>query len=234
MNSKMEAIILAGGLGKRLRSTVPDLPKPMALVAGRPFLEILLANLAQKGFSRIVLSVGYLAEKIITYFGDRFKGVELNYSIEEAPLGTGGAVRLALTCRTSDHVFVFNGDTYLDLEVERVEAHWQEHRKPIIVARKLADTSRYGRIELLEGRVIKFAEKDVSGSGLINAGCYVLPPDLLDSIPVGRVFSLEKDFLANAVQHVSFDCFVTHGKFIDIGVPEDYARAQHEFAAFLS
>lgn len=226
----MEAIVLAGGTGTRLRDVVPDLPKPMAPVAGRPFLEILLIRLAQKGFRRVVLSVGYLAEKIVAHFGDRFFGMELVYALERTPLGTGGAVRLALTFCEKEHVFVFNGDTYLELEVGRVEARWQAHHRPIIVARGVPDTARFGRLEVCKGNVQSFSETPRSGPGLINAGCYVLPLDALESFPVGHVFSLEKDYLIAAVRRGLFDCFVTHGRFIDIGVPEEYLRAQQELA----
>ena len=118
----MEAILLAGGIGTRLRSVVPNLPKPMAPVAGRPFLEILLNSLAKKGFKRVVLSVGYMAEKVVSHFGYNFVGMELVYEIEETPLGTGGAVCKAIAQCNTDHVFVFNGDTYLDLEVAEVVA----------------------------------------------------------------------------------------------------------------
>ncbi len=122
----MEAIVLAGGFGTRLRQVVPDLPKPMAPIAGRPFLEILLLSLYQKGFSRVVLSLGFMAEKIIAHFGDRYVGMDLVYAVEHHPLGTGGAIRVALAQCASDHVFVFNGDTYLDLEVKT--AGLQERR----------------------------------------------------------------------------------------------------------
>ena len=120
----MEAIVLAGGFGTRLRQVVTDVPKSMAPIAGRPFLEILLGSLARKGFQRIVLSLGFMAEKISDHFGTHFAGLELAYVVEETPLGTGGAVRLASTACTQDHVFVLNGDTYVDLEAdaELVEA----------------------------------------------------------------------------------------------------------------
>lgn len=224
----MEAIVLAGGFGTRLRAVVPDLPKPMAPVAGRPFLEILLKSLAANGFTRVVLSLGFLAEKITERFGDRFAGMELVYEIETTPLGTGGAVRQALTRCTEDHVFVFNGDTYLALEVGVVEAHWQAHRRPVIVAREVPDAERYGRLGVTDGRVTAFAEKSVRGPGLINAGCYVMPPNLLDAFAPGQPFSLENDFLAKTAGAQPFDVFVTKGQFIDIGVPDDYARAQTE------
>lgn len=224
----MEAIVLAGGFGTRLKQVVPDLPKPMAPVSGRPFLEILLASLARKGFRRVLLSLGYLADKVVDHFGDRFSGMDLVYEIEKTPLGTGGAVRQALTRCTDDHVFVFNGDTFLDLEVKDVEAHWKKYHVPVIVARDVADTARYGRLETADGRVLGFSEKGTSGPGLINAGCYVLPADSLDGFVSGQPFSLETDYLANAVGERRFDLFVTNGHFIDIGVPEDYARAQVE------
>lgn len=202
----------------------------MAPVAGRPFLEILLIRLAQKGFLRVVLSVGYLADTIIGHFGARFSGMELVYAFEQSPLGTGGAVRLALTFCENEHAFVFNGDTYLDLEVRRVESRWQKRKRPIIVAREVNDTSRFNRLVVGHGKVKEFREKGVSGCGLINAGCYVLPRNLLDAFPLGHAFSLETDFLPPAVQRRSFDCYVTRGRFVDIGVPDDYVRAQRELA----
>lgn len=226
----MEAIILAGGFGTRLREVVPDVPKPMALVAGRPFLEILLTSLAHKGLRRVVLSLGYMADKVVAHFGDHFAGIELVYEIELAPLGTGGALRQALSRCNTDHAFVFNGDTYLDLDVQEVEVHWQKHQMPIIVAREVPDTARYGRLDADRGRVMGFIDKGVTGPGLINAGCYVLPTGILSDFPLGEPFSLEADFLAKSVAEQRFDLFVTNGHFIDIGVPEDYVRAQTELA----
>jgi len=230
----MEAIVLAGGFGTRLREVVPDLPKPMAPVAGRPFLEILLAVLARKGFCRVVLSLGYMADKVTSHFGVQFAGMELVYEVEDTPLGTGGALRQALEHCNADHVFVFNGDTYLDLEVDKIEAHWNVHKSPIIVAREVPDTARYGRLHTSGGRVIGFLEKGMSGPGLINAGCYVLPVTILNEFTLGQSFSLENDYLANAVGGERIDLFVTSGHFIDIGVPEDYARAQVELAEICS
>lgn len=226
----MEAIVLAGGFGTRLRSVVPDLPKPMAPVAGRPFLDILLAALARQGFTRVVLAVGYLAERIVGHVGSTYAGMAIDYAVEEAPLGTGGAVRAALARCRSDHVFVFNGDTYLDLDARQVEAQWRAGGTPIVVARAVPDTVRYGRLRVEDGRVTGYAEKGVVGPGLINAGAYVLPRDALDAFAPGAPFSLETDFLTPGAACGAFDVFVTDGRFIDIGVPEDYARAQTELA----
>lgn len=226
----MEAIVLAGGFGTRLREVVPGLPKPMAPIAGHPFLEIVLEGLARKGFSRVVMSLGYMANVIHSYFGSSYAGMEILYEIEEAPLGTGGAIRQAIDRIVSDHVFVVNGDTFLDLEVLEVEKLWNRWRQPIIVAREVSDTSRYGRIEMAEGLVTRFSEKGIAGGGLINAGCYVFPKGALNAFAKGTRFSLEMDFLAPTVGNKIFRAFVTSSLFIDIGVPDDYSRAQKELA----
>lgn len=222
----MEAIVLAGGFGSRLRQVVADVPKPMAPIAGRPFLEIFLGSLARKGFARVVLSLGFMADKISDHFGARFAGIDIAYVVEDAPLGTGGAIRLALDACTQDHVFVFNGDTYLDLEVRSLEQRWQAKRHPIVVGRQVPDTSRYGRLAVDGGRITCFAEKGIAGSGLINAGCYVLATDALARFPLNQPFSIETDYLVPEVTSATVEVFVTEGMFIDIGIPEDYARAQ--------
>jgi D-glycero-alpha-D-manno-heptose 1-phosphate guanylyltransferase len=230
----MEAAILAGGLGTRLRATVPDLPKPMAAIAGRPFLEIVLASLARKGFCRIILSLGHMAEKVVSHFGVSFEGMDLIYEIEASPLGTGGALRQALARASSDHVFVFNGDTFLDLDVPELEAFWRARRLPIIVGKNVADARRYGRLETESERVVGFTAKGMPGPGLINAGCYVLPTNVLDVFEPGQAFSLEADFLAAAVKSQHFALFTTDAFFIDIGIPDDYLRAQAQLAGMVS
>jgi D-glycero-alpha-D-manno-heptose 1-phosphate guanylyltransferase len=226
----MEAIVLAGGFGTRLRQVVPDLPKPMAPVAGRPFLEILLATLARKGFTRVVLSLGFMSEKIIGHFGENYAGIGLVYEVESKPLGTGGAIRAALARCVAGHVFIFNGDTYLDIEADKLDRLWQASRHPVIVVREVPDTARFGKVEMRDGRIHSFLEKGSPGPGLINAGCYVLPKHALDEFPLGQSFSLETEFFAKNLQRIRFDGFVTHGRFIDIGVPDDYVLAQIELA----
>ena len=222
----MEAIVLAGGFGTRLRQVVPDVPKPMAPIAGRPFLEILLSSLAQKGFSRVILSLRFMAEMISSRFGPRFAGLDLVYVVEDTPLGTGGATRLAAAACTQDHVFVFNGDTYLDLEVELLEQQWLAKRHPIVVGREVTNTMRYGRLVVDGDRITSFAEKGAAGPGLINAGCYVLTTDALARFPLNHPFSIETDYLVPEVMRATVDVFVTKGMFIDIGSPKDYSRAQ--------
>ena len=169
----MEAIVLAGGFGTRLRQVITAVPKPMALIRGKPFLEILLAMLAAKKVQRVVVALGYMAESISAHFGNTYAGLQLDYVIEDVPLCTGGAVRSAMTLCHQDHVFIFNGDTYLDLEIASVEQLWQQQRAPIIVGREVPRTERYGRLMVQQGRVVGFAEKGLSGPGIINAGCYV-------------------------------------------------------------
>jgi Nucleoside-diphosphate-sugar pyrophosphorylase involved in lipopolysaccharide biosynthesis/translation initiation factor 2B, gamma/epsilon subunits (eIF-2Bgamma/eIF-2Bepsilon) len=224
----MEAVVLAGGLGTRLRSVVNNLPKPMAPISGRPFLEIVLAMLARKGFGRVVLSLGHLSDAVVNHFGSDFAGMGLVYEIERTPLGTGGALRRALHRCDTDHALVVNGDTFLDLEATEVEAEWRYGKTPIIVAKELPETSRYGRLDVVDGRVVDFIEKGVPGSGLINAGYYLFPTAIVSRFPPDAAFSLESDFLAKEAAKSGFRVFVSRGLFIDIGVPDDYARAQSE------
>ena len=222
----MEAIVLAGGFGTRLRQTISNVPKSMAPVGNRPFLEILLTLIARKGFTRVILSTGYMASAISCYFGDKFEELDLCYVVEETALGTGGATRLALSKSTHNHVFIFNGDTYLDWEVDLIEKKWRSLQQPIVVARHVDDTSRFGSLLLNNNKVESFNEKGSTGPGFINAGCYVFPRDILDNFPLYHPFSLESDFLSPQAPNGRINYFVTSGLFIDIGIPEDYQKAQ--------
>jgi len=222
----MEAIILAGGFGTRLKSIVSDVPKPMAPIKGRPFLEILLNRIAQKGYSRVILSVGYMAASIIDHFGSSFSGLEIDYVIESTPLGTGGAIRAALDRCNADHVTVLNGDTFLEFDPLILEALWRDTHAPIILTRLVDDTTRFGCIEVCDGVIRRFAEKSGGGPGLINAGCYVFPIDLLRNFDLPAPFSIESDFLAHDIARRAYLSSTVSGKFIDIGIPEEFARAQ--------
>jgi D-glycero-alpha-D-manno-heptose 1-phosphate guanylyltransferase len=224
----LEAIILAGGFGTRLKEVVPDLPKPMAPINGKPFLAYLLDGLAKKGFKRVILSVGYMAEKIINYFGCQYEGIELVYSLETEPLGTGGATKLALERCTQDHIYVLNGDTYLDFEVDEIESLWHKNHQPIIVGVEVEDVSRYGRLGLNNDSVISFVEKGIAGKGFINAGCYVFKLNQLENNITNPPFSLEIDFLAEEVGKQSFNFFASKEFFLDIGMPDDYIKAKKE------
>lgn len=228
----MEAVILAGGLGTRLRSVVADLPKPMAPVAGRPFLAILLDRLVNAGFAAAVLSVGYRHQAIVDFFGDRYRGMPLRYAVEASPLGTGGAIRMALEQVTAAEAFVVNGDTFLELDYTAMLALHRKEGGPLtIAAQQVSDTSRYGALEIREGRVTGFLEKGRSGPGLINGGTYLLDPALLDRYALPEAFSFETDLMMPHLRELHPLAFPTAGRFIDIGVPEDYARAQQLLAA---
>lgn len=221
-----EAVILAGGYGTRLRKVVSDVPKPMAPIRGRPFLELQLRLLQRHGFGHVVLAVGHLGHVIVSHFGDRFGTMSLSYTIEDSPLGTGGAIQTALRSCSRDRVFVFNGDTYLDFDCETADRLWQADRCGVIVGRELPDAARYGSLTIKGGRVTGMAEKGVQGPGIINAGCYVLARDQLSAVDHPMPFSFETDYLARVLPTSPFRIFVTDGLFIDIGVPEDFARAQ--------
>lgn len=221
-----EAVILAGGYGTRLRQVVADVPKPMAPIGDRPFLEIQLAMLDRNGFRHAVLAVGYLGQMIIDHFGDRFGNLSLSYTIEDSPLGTGGAMQTALQHCRADRVFIFNGDTYLELDFDAADRLWQADRRGVIVGRAVPDTARYGRLAIADGWVTGLVEKGAAGPGVINAGCYVLNRNQLANLRVSMPFSFENDYLAAQLPASPFHLFTTDGLFIDIGVPEDFARAQ--------
>lgn len=222
----MHAIILAGGLGTRLQPVVSDVPKPMAPVGGRPFLEILLCNLERLGFDQVTMSVGHLSHLIVNHFGSKFGGMQLTYAVESTPLGTGGAVVLAKRECADRHVFVLNGDTYLDFDARAVEALWRRKGNPVVMACQVEDTARYGRL-LVEGdRVRGFSEKGATGPGLINAGAYLLDLRDLAAWPEGVKFSLEQDYLVPAVTTREINCYTHTQNFIDIGIPDDYLRAE--------
>lgn len=228
----MQAIVLAGGLGTRLRSVVPDLPKPMADVAGRPFLAWVLDGLAQAGFDLAVLAVGYKHEAIRAHFGTRHRTLALRYSVEHTPLGTGGAMRLAADQLTGSPLFVVNGDTYLDLDYS---AMWARHARAgatmSMAVCHVPDVGRYGALALADGIVTGFLEKGRAGPGDINAGVYLLSREILQRIPPGVPFSFEQQVLVPEVGAIRPLAFATDGLFIDIGVPEDYRRAQGLFAS---
>lgn len=226
----MQAIVLAGGLGTRLRSVVPDLPKPMAAVAGRPFLAWILDRLVQAGFDGVVLAVGYRHEAIRAHFGNAYRGLTLSYSVESSPMGTGGAIRMAAGLVAQYPVFVLNGDTFLDLDHRAMLAdHSGQAVSMSVAVCEVPDVRRYGALKLANGRIEAFLEKGPGGPGVINAGTYICSRELLDLIPATGASSFERQLLEPRVGEIRPAAFLSDGLFIDIGVPEDYARAQHLF-----
>ena len=226
-----EAIILAGGLGTRLQGVVKDLPKPMAPVNGRPFLTYVLDYLIDYEYERVVLSVGYLHEKIVDYFGKKYKTLEIDYAVEEEPLGTGGGLLLAMSKCTTENVLVINGDTMFKVDLTAFEQFHQEKNSLLtIVLREVEDVSRYGSVTISKDNLIAlFAEKQVTfGRGYINGGVYLINRRLFEKYPQPKRFSFEKDIMTKYYTQECFYAMPSDGYFIDIGIPEDYARAQRE------
>lgn len=222
-----EAIVLAGGLGTRLQSEVSDIPKPMAPIGNRPFLEFILANLSKSGIKKVILATGYLSEKIKTHFSNEFYGMEIAYSIEDEPMGTGGALKLAAIQTSQSHVLILNGDTFFNIDYTSLcDFHFQKNATLSVALRQISDSSRYGQVICdSHNKIIGFEEKNIGGSALINAGTYVLNLNLLTTIK-RKKFSFEKNILETASQNQTFFGMPFDEYFIDIGIPEDYRRAQ--------
>lgn len=230
----MEAIVLAGGLGTRLASRLADLPKAMAPVAGHPFLEILLTQLRRAGYTRVILSVGHLHSVIQNHFGTSFGGMSIDYAIEAAPLGTGGAIRLALTHAQQDFILVLNGDTFLQADfAAMMRFHTTERAGITMAVVHRPDISRYGGVILDGHRIVGYSEKGNAGPGFISAGVYILPRDLAWPPTLGEKFSIEYDFFAPEITRLRPAAYKVGGYFLDIGIPEDLDRAQTELAEFL-
>lgn len=226
-----EAIILAGGFGTRLQSVVSDVPKPMAPVAGRPFLTYLLDRLRKQGYTHIVLATGYLHEKVEEFFGHEYHDVAIDYARELSPLGTGGAIVNALQYCHEEAVTVLNGDTLFDIDHERLCHFAEEKATPLaIVLRQVPDAGRYGSVEIDKGgRITTFKEKNSeAGSGLINGGIYRIQRSLLDGFSLGEKFSFEQELMQQRYRDEHYYAYADGAYFIDIGIPEDYSRAQQE------
>jgi D-glycero-alpha-D-manno-heptose 1-phosphate guanylyltransferase len=231
----VEAIVLAGGMGTRLAGRLNGVPKPMAPIAGRPFLEILLSQLRRAGCTRVILSVGHLHEVIEHHFGAHFRGMAVDYAIEDAPLGTGGAIRAALRKATEKAVLVTNGDTFLDADyAAMMRFHETEAAVLSMAVTHRADIGRYGGVIVSEKRITGFQEKGRSGPGWINAGAYAIDKDLHWPAHLPEKFSFETDFLAQEIAILVPAAYEVNGFFLDIGVPEDLDRAQTELTKFES
>jgi D-glycero-alpha-D-manno-heptose 1-phosphate guanylyltransferase len=231
-----EAIILAGGFGTRLQSVVSDVPKPMAPVNNIPFLNYIFDYLKFFKIEHVVLSTGYLSEKISEYYTDEFKGIKISYTKEEIPLGTGGGIRLAMEKCTTKNILVLNGDSFFDVDLQAYyPLHAQFNSDCTLALRKVSNASRYGTIKLNDTSAIKeFKEKDgIEKEGLINGGVYILNRDLfLSKTKPDTAFSIEKDFFENRINELHIFGFEYDGYFIDIGIPEDYKKAQDDFKRF--
>lgn len=227
----MEAIVLAGGLGTRLRLVVPDVPKPMAPINGRPFLEYQLDYWIRQGVTRFILSLGYKHDIVTRHFGSSFGGVEIGYAIESRPLGTGGGLLLACGCLARGGPFlVLNGDTYFEVPLPALRDFHAARRADVTIA--LFRSPQQGRYMGIrcgpDGEILDLKSAAGEAGGLANGGVYVMERSLIESGPwqASSPLSLEDDILPDALRAgkrlVGLECV---GRFIDIGVPEDYAKA---------
>ena len=233
-----EAIVLAGGFGTRLRQVVNDVPKPMASINGRPFLAYLLDYLGSYGFDHIILSTGYMHEKIEEYFGNTYQPstpnsqrIAISYAQETTPLGTGGGILNALQYCHNDVMTVLNGDTMFKVDYSELDQFHAHHCTNLsIILRHVPDTARYGSVSIAnDGEITHFTEKSAAnGPGWINGGIYRLSKTLFSGFKTGEKFSFEKDVMEGYYRQQKFYAYPSNAYFIDIGVPDDYLRAQSE------
>ncbi len=226
--SQTEVLILAGGLGKRVQHLLNGIPKPMAEFSGKPFLEWSLLLLKKSGFRRIVLSTGYLSEKIKDYFGDGFKwGLDISYVTEPRPLGTGGAIRYSLPKINSNPFVALNGDSILSVDYQDLlRFHLEKQSNITICVKEVADTGRYGQVLIdKDSRVSSFSEKPGKpAAGWINAGIYVIQKEALAQIRIDNHSSFEYDIIPFLLDKGVY-AFGSPGEFLDIGSPESFGQA---------
>ncbi|ELD5360349.1 nucleotidyltransferase family protein [Campylobacter coli] len=216
----MQAIVLAGGLGTRLRSVVQDLPKPMAPINGKPFLAFVLEYLKKQGITEIILSVSYKYELIQEYFKDEFEGMKIRYNVEKELLGTGGAIKDALKL-VKNEAYVVNGDTFFDIDLKKLVLN---SSKICIALKQMQNFDRYGTVNVDEqGIVTSFEEKVFKKQGLINGGIYLLKKDIFDEFSLEKKFSFE-EFLQENYKLLKIQTQIFDDYFIDIGIPEDYIK----------
>lgn len=222
----MRIIILAGGLGTRLGGITKETPKPMVPVAGCPFLTHVLDCLPEG--SSVTLCIGYLKERVMEYFGDKYKSLSIDYSVEDTPLGTGGAALKAMRAHTGEKsVLLINGDTLFDAPLESfIAAHEKSGADITLALKPLRDFDRYGAVTLDDsGRITAFSEKKPTEYGLINGGIYALNTKSILRLNLPRAFSLEKDLFEKNLDNLNIRGIIHDSFFIDIGVQEDLERA---------
>lgn len=226
-----ECIVLAGGLGTRLRSVVADKPKCMAPVNDEPFLHYLLQYLIRQGVTHVVLSLGYKSEQVIEWCERSALSVTFTYAIEPEPLGTGGAILNAISHIKGEACFIVNGDTFFDVQLaDFYTFHLSKQSKLSLALKPMQQFERYGSVQLDEqARITAFLEKKYCEEGLINGGVYLTSKQYLHDLHLPQQFSFEKEVLEPQVQSGQLYGFVSDTYFIDIGIPADYEQAQHDF-----
>ncbi len=225
------AIILAGGLGTRLRSVVSNVPKCMAPVAGKPFLYYVINYLQSQGIEQFIFSVGYKSDMIVEYVSEQFPNLNNQFSIEDEPLGTGGAVKLACRLVKDENVLLLNGDTLFKINLsELATLHIEKNADCSLCLKPMKDFDRYGVVELNNDLAVSaFKEKKAYKTGLINGGVYLLKTSTFLNEDLPEKFSFEKEYLEAFVGERKMYGKVQDEYFIDIGIPEDFERAKREF-----
>lgn len=212
--------MLCGGLGTRLKSVIKDIPKSMAPIKDKPFLEFIFKYLKEQGIKEVILAVSYKYEVIKEYFKDEFLGIKITYSIEKEPLGTGGAIREALEF-VKNEAYVLNGDTFFNINLTKLKLNGSQI---CLALKQMQDFDRYGTVELYSENYIKlFKEKEFTKQGLINGGIYLLSKDIFKGFSLQEKFSFE-EFLQQNHKNLKARAEIFDDYFIDIGVPEDYYR----------
>ena len=226
-----QAIILAGGLGTRLRSAVPDLPKCMAPVAGKPFVTYVIDYFQLQGINEFIFALGYKSEIIIDYINQQYPNLKTAFSIEQELLGTGGAIRLACRQATHENILVLNGDTIFKIDLKKLcDFHLSSSADCTLSLKPMKDFDRYGVVELDgKNRISNFKEKQHYNSGLINGGVYALNVNAILNEALPDKFSFEKEYLESLYTSRKIFGQIQDGYFIDIGVPSDYDQAQKDF-----
>lgn len=225
-----EAMVLAGGLGTRLREAVPELPKCMAPVNGKPFVAYVIRYLLQQGITHFIFSLGYKSEAFIGFLSEELPAGSYDIVVEEEPLGTGGAIQYAAQKAKQDDFVVVNGDSLFQTNIPAQAAFHFVHKSCCTLALKaMQNVSRYGSVELADnGSITRFREKQFFEKGLINGGVYLINKPCLVSKQLPQKFSFETDFLQRFYTDGNIYGIEQEGYFIDIGIPEDYQRAQTE------
>jgi len=224
----MEVIILAGGIGSRLKDVLRGIPKPMAPVDETPFLEFVLKYLKAQSVDRVILATGYNSQVISDYFGLNYDGIEIVYSKEDEPLGTGGAIKQAIRHTLSEYFFIINGDTLFKIDLKRMTESFVAESRLMLALKAMRNFDRYGSVQMNQkGFVTSFLEKKFRQFGLINGGVYLVRKNLFEEFPLPKRFSFE-EFLEREFINLSTTCMTFNSYFIDIGVPEDLERARNE------
>lgn len=223
----MEAVILSGGKGTRLQSVIKDIPKTMADVNGTPFLETTLQWLNSFNINKVILAVGYKKEYIKKYFGNNYKNINLIYSEEEEPLGTGGAIKKALKECVDDNVIVMNGDVLARVDLNKMyEKHLSLGSVMTIAVKEMTNFDRFGVVKFNKDRITRFEEKKYVEKGFMNTGIYIMNKDIFENKIENKSFSIENDYLSKYVDKDKISPFIFAGEFIDIGIPEDHQKIQ--------